>query len=162
MEAYKRSQRVASRMREELTLLLRGMNDPRLVAPVITRVELTDDLSFARIFVRQELLVPDEAAQKRMLRDMRSPGDMQTEWWAQRFQRIEAIRKFFAETGETRTLAQIALAWIWTRSERAIPIPGFKTVAQARENIRAMEFGLLNNEQMKKIDEIFGRVPVIT
>ena len=68
MEAYKRSQRVASRMREELTLLLRDMNDPRLVAPVITRVELTDDLSFARIFVRQELLVPDEAAQKRLLR----------------------------------------------------------------------------------------------
>lgn len=94
--------------------------------------------------------------------DMRSPWDMRTEWWAQRFQRIEAIRKFFAETGETRTLAQIALAWIWTRSERAIPIPGFKTVAQVRENIRAMEFGLLNNEQMKKIDEIFGRGPVIT
>src|SRR3954466_12205195 len=68
MEAYKRSQRVASRMREELTLLLRGMNDPRLAAALITRIELTDDLAFARIFVRQELLVPDEASQKRMLR----------------------------------------------------------------------------------------------
>jgi len=93
--------------------------------------------------------------------DMRSPWSMRDEWWTQRFQRIEAVRKFFAEAGETRTLAQIALAWIWTRSERAIPIPGFKTVAQVKENIQAMEFGLLSDEQMKKIDEIFERSSVI-
>jgi ribosome-binding factor A len=68
MEGYKRSQRVASRMREELMLLLRGLSDPRLVGAVITRVELTDDLAFARIFVRQELVSPDDATQKRMLR----------------------------------------------------------------------------------------------
>lgn len=68
MEGYKRSQRVASRMREELTLLLRGLTDPRLAGAVITRVDLTDDLSFARIYFRQELLSPDEAAQRRMLR----------------------------------------------------------------------------------------------
>ena len=68
MEGYKRSQRVASRMREELTLLLRGLSDPRLAGAVITRVELTDDLAFARVLVRQELLTPDEPAQKRMLR----------------------------------------------------------------------------------------------
>lgn len=68
MEAYKRSQRVASRMREELTLALRGFGDPRLGGVVITRIELTDDLAFARVFVRQELLEPDEAHRKRMLR----------------------------------------------------------------------------------------------
>jgi aryl-alcohol dehydrogenase-like predicted oxidoreductase len=79
-----------------------------------------------------------------------------------RLQRIDAVRKFFAEAGDARTQAQIALAWIWTRSERAIPIPGFKTVAQVKENIQAMEFGLLSNEQMKKIDEIYERSPVIT
>ncbi len=39
-----------------------------------------------------------------------------TEETAQRLRRIEAVRKFFAEAGETRTQAQIALAWIWTRS----------------------------------------------
>lgn len=59
------------------------------------------------------------------------------------------------------TLAQIALAWIWTRSDRAIPIPGFKTVAQVQENIQAMDFGLLSKEQMQKIDEIFERPTVI-
>lgn len=74
-------------------------------------------------------------------------------------QSIEAVRKLFADAGEARTQAQIALVWIWTRSERTVPIPGFKTVAQVKENIQAMEFGLLSNEQIKKIDEIFERVP---
>ncbi len=67
----------------------------------------------------------------------------------------------FADSGDRRTLPQIALAWIWTRSERTIPIPGFKTLAQVKENIRAMEFDLLSDEQMKKIDEIYDRAPVI-
>jgi len=40
-------------------------------------------------------------------------------------------------------LAQGALAWIWGRSERTIPIPGFKNVRQAEENARAMAFGPL-------------------
>jgi aryl-alcohol dehydrogenase-like predicted oxidoreductase len=93
--------------------------------------------------------------------DMRSPWDLRDDWWAQRFQRLEAVRKVFAQAGETRTLAQIALAWIWTRSPRTIPIPGFKTVAQVQENIQAMEFGLLRAEQMQKIDEIFERPPVM-
>jgi len=31
-----------------------------------------------------------------------------------------------------------------------------------KENIQAMEFGLLSNEQMKKIDEIFERSQVIS
>jgi aryl-alcohol dehydrogenase-like predicted oxidoreductase len=67
----------------------------------------------------------------------------------------------FADAGDARTQAQIALAWIWTRSERTIPIPGFKTVAQVKENTQAMEFGLLSKEQMRKIDEIFERPSII-
>ena len=93
--------------------------------------------------------------------DFRNPWNMQEQWWTQRLQRIEAIRMAFAEAGDPRTMAQIALAWIWTRSQRTIPIPGFKTVAQVKENIQAMEFGRLCTEQMKKIDEIFARPPVI-
>jgi aryl-alcohol dehydrogenase-like predicted oxidoreductase len=88
-------------------------------------------------------------------RDWNSPS----EHLIQRRQRIAQIGEFFARSGDPRTLAQIALAWIWTRSERTIPIPGFKTVAQVRENIQAMDFGLLSSEQMQKIADIFGRVP---
>ena len=93
--------------------------------------------------------------------DVRHGWDLRGEKPAQRLQHIEALRKLFAEAGDPRTPAQIALAWIWTRSDRTIPIPGFKSVAQVKENIQAMEFGLLSHDQMKKIDKIFEREPVI-
>ena len=92
--------------------------------------------------------------------DVRYDWNLQKERPTLHLQRVEAVRKMFAEAGDTRTQAQIALAWIWTRSPRTIPIPGFKTVAQAKENIQAMEFGLLSSEQMQKIDEIYGRASV--
>lgn len=66
--------------------------------------------------------------------------------------RLAALR--FALTGGGRTMAQGALAWIWARSERTIPIPGFKTVTQVEENARAMAFGPLDEEQMRRIDEL--------
>jgi aryl-alcohol dehydrogenase-like predicted oxidoreductase len=94
--------------------------------------------------------------------DVRRSWDLGAERPAQYLQRAEAVRKMFADAGDPRTLTQIALAWIWTRSDRTIPIPGFKTVVQVKENIQAMELGLLSNEQMKKIDEIYGRVHVIS
>jgi aryl-alcohol dehydrogenase-like predicted oxidoreductase len=94
--------------------------------------------------------------------DVRSTWSLRTEQATQLLQRIEALRKFLADTGETRTLAQLALAWIWTHNDRTTPIPGFKTVAQVRENIQAIEYGLLSKEQMKKIDEIFERPSIIS
>lgn len=50
----KRSMRVAERVREELALLLRTLSDPRIVGVVVTRVEMTDDLSFVRAYVRRD------------------------------------------------------------------------------------------------------------
>jgi aryl-alcohol dehydrogenase-like predicted oxidoreductase len=94
--------------------------------------------------------------------DVRHDWDLRAEGAVQRMARVEAIRKLFADAGDTRTLAQIALAWIWTRSDRAIPIPGFKTLAQVKENIQAMEPGPLSSEQMKAIDELFERAPLTT
>ena len=67
---------------------------------------------------------------------------------------LDAIRDIL--TCNDRTLAQGALAWIWARSERTVPIPGFRTVAQVEENARAMEFGPLSDEQIATIDEILG------
>ena len=48
-------------------------------------------------------------------------------------------------------------SWIWARSERTIPIPGFRTVAQIEENTAAMQFGPLSAEQMREIDILLGR-----
>jgi aryl-alcohol dehydrogenase-like predicted oxidoreductase len=68
---------------------------------------------------------------------------------------LASIREILTSNG--RTLAQGALAWIWGRSPATIPIPGFRTVAQVQENVRAMEFGSLTPAQMAEIDRILGR-----
>jgi aryl-alcohol dehydrogenase-like predicted oxidoreductase len=71
--------------------------------------------------------------------------------------RLAAVREILTSGG--RTPAQGALAWIWARSERTIPIPGFKTVAQAEENARAMELGPLSAAQLEEIDRLLEREP---
>jgi len=76
------------------------------------------------------------------------------EWLAQ----LEAVREILTSDG--RTLAQGALAWIWAASSRTVPIPGFKTVDQVKENAGAIRFGPLNDEQMNQIDQILGRESV--
>ncbi len=68
---------------------------------------------------------------------------------------LDSIRAVLTSGG--RTLAQGALAWIWGRSEKTIPIPSFKTVAQVEENCKAMDFGPLTKGQMEEIDGILGR-----
>lgn len=68
---------------------------------------------------------------------------------------LASIREVLTSNG--RTLTQGALAWIWGRSQKTIPIPGFKTVKQVEENCRAMEFGPLDQVQMSEIDRILGR-----
>jgi aryl-alcohol dehydrogenase-like predicted oxidoreductase len=89
--------------------------------------------------------------------DMRHAWDFHKPFPTQRLQRIEAVRQAFA--GDVRTLAQIALGWIWARSDRTVPIPGFKNTAQVKENIQAMEYGPLSRAEMNKIEAIFGRAP---
>lgn len=66
--------------------------------------------------------------------------------------RLDAVREILASDG--RNLTQGALAWIWARSDRAIPIPGFKNTAQAEGNARALEFGPLRPEQVAEIDHL--------
>lgn len=70
-------------------------------------------------------------------------------------QKVGAVREILSSGG--RTLAQGALAWLWARSPRTIPIPGFRTVKQVEENARAMEFGPLTKEQFLEIEKLLGR-----
>ena len=74
---------------------------------------------------------------------------------AERLGKLEDLREILTRDG--RTLAQAALGWLWARSDKTIPIPGFKTVKQVEENVGAAEFGPLTAEQMKEIDKVLGR-----
>ncbi|MBB2184651.1 aldo/keto reductase [Lachnospiraceae bacterium MD1] len=68
------------------------------------------------------------------------------------YDKLTAIRDILTTGG--RTLVQGSLAWIWAKSGVTIPIPGFKTVEQIKENAKAMEFGPLSQDQMMEIDKI--------
>ena len=87
--------------------------------------------------------------------DVRHGWDFRSERGARWLAEVEAIREVL--TQGRRTMAQGALGWIWARSERAIPIPGFKTVVQVEENVGAIAFGPLSDAQMKEIDRALGR-----
>jgi aryl-alcohol dehydrogenase-like predicted oxidoreductase len=69
--------------------------------------------------------------------------------------RVDALRSVLTSSG--RTLAQGALAWLWARSPHTVPIPGFRTVAQAEENAAAIIKGPLTPDQLTEIDGILGR-----
>tara|TARA_R110001583_G_scaffold25803_2_gene93357 strand:+ start:1250 stop:2215 length:966 start_codon:yes stop_codon:yes gene_type:complete len=57
-------------------------------------------------------------------------------------------------TSEGRSPVQGALAWIWGKSERTIPIPGFRSPEQVRELADAMSIGALTAQQVLEIDEL--------
>jgi aryl-alcohol dehydrogenase-like predicted oxidoreductase len=69
-------------------------------------------------------------------------------------QALEQLRDILTSDG--RTLAQAALGALWARSERIIPIPGFKTVAQVRENVGALQFGPLASWQIQAIADVIA------
>jgi ribosome-binding factor A len=71
MAAVKRASRVAGRLQQELSTALRELRDPRLEGVLVSRVELTDDLQSARVYVRREL-GGDEAAVKAALKGLGS------------------------------------------------------------------------------------------
>lgn len=69
--------------------------------------------------------------------------------------RVDDLREVL--TGDGRTPAQGALAWLWARSPHTVPIPGFRSVAQAEQNAGAMAKGPLTAGQLADIDRILGR-----
>jgi aryl-alcohol dehydrogenase-like predicted oxidoreductase len=70
-------------------------------------------------------------------------------------EKVEVLREILTSNG--RTLSQGALAWLWARSEKTIPIPGFRTVEQVEENCGALEYGPLADEQMEEIQMLLHR-----
>ena len=61
-------------------------------------------------------------------------------------------------TADGRSLAQGALGWLLARSAAFVPIPGIRTVAQARENAGALEFPPLSAEQLAEVEAALAGV----
>ena len=90
-------------------------------------------------------------------------NDVRTDDWSKErffgptYDKLEAIREVLTSNG--RTLTQGALAWIWGRSPQTIPIPGFRTVKQVEENVKALEFGPLSPAQMLEVERLLQPEP---
>lgn len=69
--------------------------------------------------------------------------------------RLDAIREILTQGG--RTLAQGCLAWLWARGENTVPVAGFRTEKQARDNAAALAQGPLTDDQMHEIDIALDR-----
>jgi aryl-alcohol dehydrogenase-like predicted oxidoreductase len=54
-------------------------------------------------------------------------------------------------TRDGRSHVQGALGWIWARSPRTVPVPGFRTVEQVEEDAGALRLGPISEEQMQEI-----------
>ena len=81
--------------------------------------------------------------------DVRHDWNLREGERAERLAKLQALRDVLVSDG--RTLAQAALGWLWARSDKTVPIPGFKTVGQVEENAGAMRFGMLSEEQMEMV-----------
>jgi aryl-alcohol dehydrogenase-like predicted oxidoreductase len=80
--------------------------------------------------------------------DRRSDGFRDAEF-LRMLARAESLRPILTRGG--RSYVQGALAWIWKRSPRAVPIPGFRTVAQATELADSMRYGPLSQEDFDAV-----------
>ncbi len=87
--------------------------------------------------------------------DIRQEWDLSSGRMNELLKAVADLREVLTSGG--RTLVQGALAWLWGASEATIPIPGFKSAAQVKENAGAMEFGPLSAAQMQEVDRILGR-----
>ena len=87
--------------------------------------------------------------------DIRSRADFSDPEMVKRLKIVDEIRDILTSNG--RTMSQGALAYIWALDERMVPIPGFKSVQQVRENAGVLEFGPLTKEQLKEMQKIVGK-----
>jgi len=69
----KRAVRVGERLKEELARELTNLRDPRVAGAIVSRVEMTDDLQLARVYVRS-LATLDDRGKKTLLKGFEAAG----------------------------------------------------------------------------------------
>ncbi|MFC2105059.1 aldo/keto reductase [Candidatus Bipolaricaulota bacterium] len=87
--------------------------------------------------------------------DIRHTWDLSAGRFSEIRQMVEQLRDILTSDG--RSVVQGALGWIWSQSDRVVPIPGFRNVEQIKENARAMEFGPLSPTQIQEIEQVLAK-----
>jgi aryl-alcohol dehydrogenase-like predicted oxidoreductase len=76
---------------------------------------------------------------------------------AQNERLVEVLTRIGAESGATA--AQVAIAWVLSRGDQIVTIPGMKTRAHLADNLAAGELNL-NNGQLERIEQALAELPV--
>jgi aryl-alcohol dehydrogenase-like predicted oxidoreductase len=119
---------------------------------------LCDELDLAsinRIPLAMGLLSGRWTRNTQLPQDDRRGRFFEVEEFLQDLEKVQAMRQVITRDG--RSYVQAALGWIWARSPRTIPVPGFRTIEHIEENAQAMRFGPLNEEQMGEIQRLLSR-----
>ena len=90
-------------------------------------------------------------------------SDRRSDWFRdegflETLDRAESLRPIL--TREGRSYVQGALAWILARSPRAVPIPGFRTVAQVEELADSMQHGAMSRENFEAVAALVSARPL--
>ena len=72
--------------------------------------------------------------------------------FVQDLEKVQAMRQVL--TRDRRSFVQGALGWIWARSPRTVPVPGFRTIEQVEEDAGALRLGPLSDEQMREVHRL--------
>lgn len=92
--------------------------------------------------------------------DIRAAGNTVTDYFRDgrpnpRFlQKLNNVRELLQTDG--RSLVQGALGWLWGKSDRNIPVPGARTIAQIEGIAEALTCGPLPASIVSEIDELMG------
>lgn len=92
--------------------------------------------------------------------DVRAAGNTVTDYFEggrpnPRFLRkLDSVRELLQTDG--RSLVQGALGWLWSKSDRNIPVPGARTVGQIEGIAGALAFGPLPLSVVSEIDALMG------
>ncbi|MEO8878040.1 MAG: 30S ribosome-binding factor RbfA [Polyangiaceae bacterium] len=104
MGEVKRATRVAEGLRQEISVLVsQSLRDPRVRGAVVSRVEMTDDLREARIYVRALEGAEDDAKKKELVLGLtRAAGMLRREVARALKLRVVPELKFFFDEGDDK------------------------------------------------------------
>jgi ribosome-binding factor A len=104
VSGVKRATRVAGRIQEALAAAVRGLNDPRIAGVIVARIEVTDDLQLAKVYVRHDLGAGPEE-QKAMLRGLTAASGRLRKEVAQALKlRYAPTLRFYYDDGQDAVL----------------------------------------------------------
>ncbi|WP_406043586.1 aldo/keto reductase [Micromonospora sp. NBC_00898] len=139
------------------TIVQHGLSVLRDAPAMLTVCDKHDLASVARGPLGMGLLTGKYRTDSMLPRDdVRGTAPTWLEWFRsgrpapEWLRRVAAVRG--ALTADGRTLAQGALGWIWARSDRTVPIPGARTVAQVEENAATLRWGPLAPDHFAEVE----------